>query len=86
MLCVLPRFVRIGLRFCLDPHGARGTEVPRIYPTKPYIASGAVVTCIYLGNHSKAWHTPIVKLCQRHVVIYGPYIKESVKNGKKEVL
>jgi hypothetical protein len=25
--------------------------------------SGAVVPRIYLGNHSKAWHTPVVNLC-----------------------
>jgi hypothetical protein len=27
------------------------------------IASGAMVLRIYLGNHSKAWHTPIVDIC-----------------------
>jgi hypothetical protein len=37
-------------------------------------------------NHSKAWHIPVVDLCQCHVVISGPYNKGSVKNGKKKVL
>jgi hypothetical protein len=41
-------------------------EGPRYHISTPgnlSIASGAVVLCIYPGNHNKAWHTPVVDLC-----------------------
>jgi hypothetical protein len=42
-------------------------------------ASGAVVPHIYPENHSKAWHTSVVDLCQQYVVISKPYTKGMAK-------